>query len=111
MRIITGVLQDADNNSYRRVTVVYVFLATASCVVGISLLIASIWAADLQILQFTKAKRLQMGEFIDQRKQIFHSTHISRNKIIGKTCFIVLIMYVLGSWAAYFWGLATGNNA
>lgn len=29
---------------------------------------------------------------------------------ISMGCFMALVVLVLGSWCAYFWGVATGNN-
>ena len=31
-------------------------------------------------------------------------------KRLSKICFGALMCLVLGSWVAYFWGVATGNN-
>ena len=33
-----------------------------------------------------------------------------KTKKLSKICFVGLMTLVLGSWAAYFWGVATGNN-
>ncbi len=31
-------------------------------------------------------------------------------KKFSKVCFVALMILVAGSWTAYFWGVATGNN-
>ncbi|UPK93874.1 hypothetical protein LCI18_004809 [Fusarium solani-melongenae] len=110
IRIITGVIQDVDNNSYDRVTIVYVFLATASTVVSLAMLIGCWWATDLQILQFTRKQRIRFGDMINERKVQFHGSAGDKGRAISKACFLMLLVYVLGSWAAWIWGAVTGNN-
>ena len=110
VRIITGVIQDADNNAYTRVTIVYVFLATASTAISLAMVLASFYASDLRILQYTRKQRIAMGHFINERKEMFHGVNGGVNRLVSKVCMCALGVYVLGSWAAYFWGVATGNN-
>jgi hypothetical protein len=110
VRVLTGVIQDADNNSYDRVTIVYVVLAAASVVVGGAMLIACFWAFDLNILQFTRKQRLVKGDMINDRKAKYHNENGDRNRLVSKLCFGGLILLTLGGWSAYFWGVATGNN-
>lgn len=47
IRIITGALQDADDDSYRRVVRVYLFLAAGSVAVGLAILIGAIFSENL----------------------------------------------------------------
>ena len=111
VRIITGVIQDRNNNSYNDVVKGYVFLAAGSFVVGTGLLATSFWTVDLGLLQWTKKQRMAKGEIINDRRQQFEKGEAGvRNKNISMTLFIVLIFFILGAWAAYFWGVATGNN-
>ncbi|KAJ4094131.1 hypothetical protein NW760_014437 [Fusarium oxysporum] len=110
IRIITGVIQDADDGSYDRVTIVYVFLATASTVVCLAMLIGTFWAPDLQILQFSRKQRILRGDMINDRKAKSQGPTGKKARMISKVCFAALFVYVLGSWAAWIWGAATGNN-
>jgi hypothetical protein len=34
-----------------------------------------------------------------------------RNRKVGLGLFVALIFLIAGAWAAYFWGVATGNNS
>ncbi|KAJ4404610.1 hypothetical protein N0V91_005760 [Didymella pomorum] len=112
VRIITGVIQDRDNNSYDNVVKGYVFLAAGSVVVGCTLLAASYYTIDLKILQWTKKQRMAKGELINDRREMFEKGEVGvRNRKISMTLFIALLVFILGAWAAYFWGVATGNNS
>lgn len=51
VRIIIGKVQDADNNSYHKVTIVYVVLTGLSVVVSILLAIGAWKSVDLGHLQ------------------------------------------------------------
>ena len=112
VRIITGVIQDRDNNSYDNVVKGYVFLAAGSVVVGTVLLVGSYWTVDLRLLQWTKKQRMAKGEVINDRRVQFENGEAgTRNRKISMTLFILLIFFIMGAWAAYFWGVATGNNS
>ncbi|KAF7555544.1 hypothetical protein G7Z17_g2085 [Cylindrodendrum hubeiense] len=110
VRVITGRIQDADNNSYDKVTIVYTILA--GCSVAVSLLLAVIaWrSVDLGHLQWTRKMRIARGAILNERKARFYEEKGGRNKTISMVCFASLIALTLGSWCAYFWGVATGNN-
>jgi len=110
VRVITGVIQDNDNNSYDHVTIVYVFLAACSVAVSLCLVLLSFLSVDLRRLQWTRKQRVKNGHIINERNEKFHNENGARNRLISKGCFGALIVLVLGSWAAYFWGVATGNN-
>lgn len=110
VRVVTGVIQDADNNSYDRVTIVYVTLSAASLVVSIILLILSKVSVDLGRLQWTRKQRMAMGALINERNERFHQENGARNRILSMGLFAGLVLLVLGSWVGYFWGVATGNN-
>lgn len=111
VRIITGALQDADDNSYRRVVQVYLFLAAASLVVGAALLIGSMVTGSLAPLQWTRKKRLASGtELIREIKERNLIGHAQRTRNISIGCFVALLLVVVGGWVAYIWGAVTGHN-
>lgn len=110
IRIITGVIQDHDNDSYDHVTIVYVVLAAASTVVSAILVFLSWKFIDLGHLQWTRKQRLAKGAIWNERRQIFQSENGRKNRLLSKVCFGALCALVLGSWVGYFWGVATGNN-
>lgn len=110
VRVITGRIQDADNNSYDKVTIVYVILAGCSVVVSLLLAIVAWRSVDLGHLQWSRKKRIARGDVLNDRKAKFYEEKGGRNKRISMICFGSLIALTLGSWCAYFWGVATGNN-
>lgn len=110
VRVITGVIQDNDNNSYDKVTIVYVILAGISVVVSFLLTILSWKSIDLGHLQWTRKLRIARGEVLNVRRARFYDENGKKNRLISMSCFGALIMLVLGSWCGYFWGVATGNN-
>lgn len=111
IRIITGVIQDQDNNSYDRVVIVYVFLSAGSVLVGLVMLGWSFFDVILGRLQWTRKKRLQNGHLINTRKEEFEQDfNAARNRKLSLGLFCATILLILGAWAAYFWGVATGNN-
>ncbi|GLA10825.1 hypothetical protein AnigIFM62618_000422 [Aspergillus niger] len=78
--IITGALQDADNDSYRRSVRVYLFLAICCAIVSIILLIGSLIGRDLAPLQWTRKRRLACGaEYIGKLREHHLVTHYQRN--------------------------------
>lgn len=110
VRVITGVIQDRDNNSYDNVVVVYTILAGTSVAVSIALAGLSWWSVDLGHLQWTRKTRIARGAILNERKELFYGKHGQRNKTLSKSCFGALLLLIAGSWCAYFWGLATGNH-
>ncbi|XHF98515.1 hypothetical protein AWENTII_002062 [Aspergillus wentii] len=112
VRIITGALQDADNDSYRRVVRVYLFLGAAAMVVGLGLLIGSTVSDNLAPLQWTRKRRLTSGaEIIQAMRERSLVTNKRRTMRISTVCFGALMLLTLGSWAAYIWGAVTGHNS
>ncbi|KAJ5114787.1 hypothetical protein NUU61_000546 [Penicillium alfredii] len=112
VRIITGALQDADDNSYRRVVQVYLFLAAAAMAVGLALLLGASMTDYLAPLQWTRQKRLTSGpEIIQATRERSLVTHHRRTRCIATTCFGALLLLTLGGWAAYIWGAVTGHNS
>jgi hypothetical protein len=110
VRVITGRIQDADNNSYDRVTIVYVILAGCSVVVSMALIFVSWKTVDLRHLQWSRKKRITRGTDLNERKDRFYGLNSAKNMRISLVCFGSLVALVLGSWCGYFWGVATGNN-
>lgn len=111
VRIVTGVIQDRDDNSYDNVVIVYVVLAAGSVVVAATLLATGFWHVDLGRLQWTKKQRLSKGDVINERREAFESGEEGkRNRKISMGFFIFVLSLIMGAWAAYFWGVATGNN-
>jgi energy-converting hydrogenase Eha subunit H len=103
VRIISGVIQDMDDNSYDRVVVGYVFLASGAIVVSAALIVASFLTLDVAKLQ-----RMRKGHLINQRKE-----EVERRGGVVKGGFLPFVavgVLMLGGWSAYFWGLATNNN-
>ncbi|KAJ6009379.1 hypothetical protein N7522_004395 [Penicillium canescens] len=112
IRIITGALQDADDDSYRRVVQVYLVLAAGSLVVGSAILIGSFMTDNLAPLQWTRQKRLSSGAaIIDRIRERSLVTERRRTRNISIVSFGALGLLVLGAWAAYIWGAITGNNS
>jgi hypothetical protein len=111
VRIVSGVIQDRDNDSYDNVTIIYVVLAAGSVVVAALLLAGSFWSLDLGHLQWTRRQRITRGEIIKERRLEAECGVIGeRNRKIGMTLFVAVLFLIAGAWAAYFWGVATGNN-
>lgn len=111
VRIVTGVIQDRDDNSYDHVVIVYVILAAGSVLVSGVLLTWSFFTTELKRLQWTKKQRMTNGDKINTQREA-HETGPRKevNRTINLSFFSALIFLILGAWAAYFWGLATGNN-
>ncbi|KAH6683553.1 major facilitator superfamily domain-containing protein [Plectosphaerella plurivora] len=109
VRVITGVIQDADNNSYDKVTIVHVILAGLSVVVSLVLAILTWKSVDIGHLQWARKLRIARGDVLVDRKAKFEGDEGPKNKKISKACFGLLVLLVLGSWCGYFWGVATNN--
>ena len=129
VRILTGVLQDSSpaSNPYKKVTPVYVVLSVLSLVVSLMMLTVFLLSktttskmnsiyVDIGRLQWTRKQRLRKGDLINQRKLVVgwgedgNEEPDRKMKTLSKVCFGALMCLVLGSWVAYFWGVATGNN-
>ncbi|KAG8163091.1 hypothetical protein KVR01_007569 [Diaporthe batatas] len=111
VRIITGAIQDADNDSYDHVVIVYVVLAAGAVLVTTMLVVLLRWSVDLGSLQWTRKQRIANGKLWNERKRAFYEENGARNRNISKICFACLILLILGSWSAYFWGMATKNTS
>lgn len=111
IRIITGVIQDRDNDSYDNVVIVYVILTAGSVVVATAMFVSGFWNPDVGHLQWTRKQRIAKGTVINDQKEKFESGEKGvRNRKLSMTLFVALLFLIAGSWAAYFWGVATGNN-
>ncbi|KAG9240261.1 hypothetical protein BJ878DRAFT_390729, partial [Calycina marina] len=62
-------IQDADDNSYDPVVIIYMVLAAISVVASIGLIGLSIYSVDLRLLQWTTNQRARNGQLIDERKE------------------------------------------
>ncbi|GES62461.1 MFS transporter [Aspergillus terreus] len=112
VRIITGALQDADNDSYRRVVRVYLFLAVGSVVVSLAIFVGAQFSPNLAPLQWTRKQRIiRGGELFALLREKHLVTHERRSWWISICCFSFLMLLTLGSWAAYIWGAVTGHNS
>ncbi|KKK14386.1 hypothetical protein P175DRAFT_0456383 [Aspergillus ochraceoroseus IBT 24754] len=112
IRIVTGALQDADHNSYRRVVQVYLFLAAVAVAVGLAILIGSYVFDELSIIQWTRKKRLASGaEIIQELKEKNLVTHPERTRRTAMAGFAFIMLLVAGGWVAYIWGAVTGHNS
>jgi hypothetical protein len=108
--IVTGVIQDLDNNSYDHVAIVYVVLSGMSLVVSLTLAVLCLKTVDLGHLQWTRKQRLARSEDLKECRRRFFEENGKRNQMVSKICFGACVLLVLGSWCAYFWGIATGND-
>jgi hypothetical protein len=134
--ILAGVLQDSSptESPFEKVTPLYVVLSIFSLAVSIILMViflvskhqkSSIYV-DIARLQWTRKQRISNGNLINERKakvgfggedeglgeDVDRDTPERRRmKLISKVSFGVLILWVVGSWCAYFWGVSTGNSA
>ena len=112
IRIITGALKDADDDSYRRVVQVYLVLAAGAMVVGAAILVGSFVTDNLAPLQWTRHKRLTSGAAIIERiRERNLVTQRRRTRTVSIICFSALILLTIGSWVAYIWGAVTGHNS
>jgi hypothetical protein len=111
IRIITGALQDADDNSYRRAIQVYLFQGAAGLAIGLGILVGSFFAAELDLLQWTRWKRLSQGpEIIQGLKERNLVLNPRRTKRIAIAGFVCILALTVGGWVAYVWGAVTGHN-
>ncbi|CEL01359.1 hypothetical protein ASPCAL00943 [Aspergillus calidoustus] len=111
IRIITGALQDADGDSYRRVVQVYLFQGAAGLAIGLGIFVGSFFAAELDLLQWTRWKRLSQGpEIIQGLKERNLVLNPRRTKRIAITGFACIMALTVGGWVAYIWGAVTGHN-
>ncbi|OJJ85442.1 putative MFS transporter [Aspergillus glaucus CBS 516.65] len=111
IRIITGALQDADDDSYRRVVRVYLFLAAGSVAVGLAILTGAIFSENLAPLQWTRKQRIARGEDIVRLREKHLVMHRNRSRWIAVVCSSALMLVTVGSWTAYIWGAVTGHNS
>lgn len=58
----------------------------------------------------TKAVAVVLVSLIGFRSHWSSGEYAERNRRLSMTCFGAVIVMILGAWAAYFCGVATGNN-
>jgi hypothetical protein len=112
VRIVTGVIQDRDHNSYDKVVIVYMALATASLAVALALVAsATFLSQNLGHLQWTRKQRKNKGERWNERKVKFEEgAEGEKNKKVSLICLGILLALMAGGWTAFFWGVANGKN-
>ncbi|KAJ1542246.1 hypothetical protein HK405_010089 [Cladochytrium tenue] len=111
VRIVAGVVQDADDDRYDRVVAIYVFLAAGAALVGLVLLAAAHVSPLLGRLQWSRRRRIADGSAIVEMEAAFkEGASGRRNKQMSTAFFGCVLLLVFGSWIAYFWGVATGHN-
>ncbi|KAL6828960.1 MFS general substrate transporter [Trichoderma sp. SZMC 28015] len=109
--IVAGVIQDHDNDSYNRVIILYVVLAAGSVVVGAIMVGLGFFNPTMGRLQWTRKQRIIRGEKINALKEDFEEgSNREFQKKLSMSCFAATIVLLLGAWATYFWGVATGHN-
>ena len=110
MAIGAGVIQDHDGNSYDRV--VKLFMGISGVALGVSVLLAilTFTTVDFRALQWTRSQRISKGETLNERFSRLYKEDYAKTKFISTSCCIALAILILGSWAAFIWGAATGNN-
>ncbi|KAK8107053.1 major facilitator superfamily domain-containing protein [Apiospora kogelbergensis] len=106
VRILAGVIQDADHNSYNKVVILYLVLAGCSLFVSLALAMLAYFSVDLGAMQWSRKQRQARAEKLLGMKRAFYETKALRNRIISRTCFGLLICLLLGGWSAYIWGLS-----
>lgn len=112
VRIVTGVIQDRDKNSYDNVTIIYVALAAGSVVVAGTFMVCSYFNVDAMVLQWTKKQRKTNGHLIvEQREASETDVAGMKNRKRGLVLFAALFTLIAGAWAAYFYGVASGHNS
>lgn len=109
--IVSGLIQDQDENSYDRVVRGYVFLAAGSVIVATITFTMSFFKLELGRLQWTRKQRIRNGQVINELKAKFEEPESAENnRKISLGSFAGVILLILLAWAWYFWGLATGHS-
>ncbi|RFN43185.1 hypothetical protein FIE12Z_12587 [Fusarium flagelliforme] len=109
--VISGVIQDRNDNNYDNVTILYATMAAGSVVVGL-IILALGYASDVMgHLQWSRKKRVENGHVIVAKKEEAESEGRAEwSRKLGMVNFGAVIVLILGAWVAYFWGLATKNT-
>ncbi|KAI0886972.1 major facilitator superfamily transporter [Annulohypoxylon maeteangense] len=110
VRIVAGLIQDADNDSYNRVVILYVWLAAASMAVCCVMILLTFTSVDFGSLQWTRKQRISRKDILIRQKEMFFNENAARNRLISKSSFGALMVLLLGGWICYIWGAATGHN-
>ncbi|KAK9778236.1 putative Major facilitator superfamily transporter [Seiridium cardinale] len=111
VRIVAGVIQDADDNSYDHVVILYVAMASASVLVSCVMIFLAWRSPDLRHLQWSRKQRMARSDFLADRKTRFLGENAPKNMLISKICFGLLMVLLLCGWASYIWGAVTGHNS
>lgn len=109
--LVAGVIQDRDGDNYDNVTILYVFLAAGSVVVGAFMVGLGCMNQMIGFLQWSRKKRIANGQLINTKKEEFETDNRAEwNRKLSIVNFAAVIVLILGSWAAYFWGIANGKS-
>lgn len=108
--IVAGVIQDNDNNSYDHVVVLYLALSACSVIMCVNMLVFGYLTIDVGMLQWTRKQRMVRGDKILERNRRTHEEDAPKNRRLSTVLFSIVLVLMVGSWAAYIWGAATGNN-
>lgn len=128
------------SDPYKKVTPVYVALSVMSVFVSLIMVtiyfttkyssntFISNMHVDIGKLQWTRKQRIANGDMIKRRKRVVglgddESVDGVNEGTVGEQrerkvmaafslgAFGALVLLVMGGWAAYFWGVATGHNS
>ncbi|KAL4890312.1 major facilitator superfamily domain-containing protein [Aspergillus ambiguus] len=111
VRMITGAIQDADNDSYVGVVKVYLVMAFCAMAFGMSIFLGALVSPSLAPLQWTRRQRLSKGPgHLALLRENHLVLHIGRTRWTTIVCCGVLGILTLASWAIYIWGAITGNS-
>ena len=105
-----GVIQDRDDNSYRNVVKLFIGLSCVSMVVCVTMAILTFFREDLRSLQWTRKQRIARGDRLNASFARMYKEDLGKTRLISMICCGILATVIVGSWAAFIWGAATGNN-
>lgn len=108
--IAAGVIQDASDNSYDKVIILYMALSAGSLLATLILLGFSFSTTGIGSLQWTRKQRFAKKDLLNDRIRAFYNQEFAKNRLISKICFSMVMVLMLGGWTAFIWGAATGNN-
>jgi hypothetical protein len=105
-----GVIQDRDNNSYKNVVKLFISMSCVSMAVCITMAILTFFREDLRSLQWTRKQRIARGDRLNAGFARMYKEDLAKTRMISMICCGILATVIVGSWAAFIWGAATGNN-
>lgn len=104
-----GYMQDANNDSYDKVSIVYAADSVAGVIVALIITAFCFFSIDVRMLQWTRNQRITNGFVINERIEHAKTAEVAtRNKLIKIVFFTIAIALALGAFAAYVWSAAVG---